>query len=159
MIRIQQETFDPGAEIKALTQDRTEIGAVVSFTGLVRGASSGGDDASHPTITAMTLEHYPGMTEAALADIEAEAHARWPLTGSVIIHRIGRLLPGEPIVLVVTASAHRRAAFEAAEFLMDWLKTKAPFWKREETDAGARWVEATEADEAATARWAQSSAG
>ncbi|PLX35471.1 MAG: molybdenum cofactor biosynthesis protein MoaE, partial [Hyphomicrobiales bacterium] len=123
MIRVQRDDFDIGAEIAALKQGRPEIGAIVSFTGLTRDSSHG----KH--VSAMTLEHYPGMTEKALQEIEQEAHERWPLDGSLIIHRYGRLEPGENIVLVLTASAHRQAAFEAAEFLMDWLKTKAPFWK------------------------------
>ncbi len=146
MIRVQREDFDLAAEMAALTRGR-DSGAVVSFTGLVRGGS--GRDA----ISAMTLEHYPGMTEKALEAIEREAHARWPLDASLIIHRHGRLEPGENIVLVITCSAHRRDAFEAAEYLMDWLKTKAPFWKLEEGPDGARWVDARESDEQATKRW------
>ncbi|MFN3262371.1 MAG: molybdopterin synthase catalytic subunit MoaE [Pikeienuella sp.] len=140
-VRVQREAFDLGAEAAAL---EAGAGAVVTFTGIVRG----GD------VSAMTLEHYPGMTEAALAEIEAEARARWPLSGVTIIHRVGRLLPGERIMMVAAASAHRQAAFEAAEFLMDYLKTRAPFWKKEETAAGARWVDARETDESAARRWA-----
>lgn len=148
MIRVQREDFDPGAEIGALSAGHTGIGGVVTFLGLVRG-SAGGD-----AIGAMTLEHYPGMTERALQAIEDEAWRRWPLEACLIIHRYGRLEPGERIVLVAVASAHRRAAFEACDFLVDWLKTKAPFWKLEETATGPRWVEAEAEDEAAASRWA-----
>ena len=147
MIRVQRKDFDVGAELKALTQGRHEIGGVVSFVGLVR------DMAGDSKIGAMTLEHYPGMTEKQLAAIEAEALQRWPLTGSLIIHRYGRLEPGEQIVLVITASSHREAAFEACHFLIDWLKTKAPFWKLEDTDTGAQWVTAEARDDKAAARW------
>jgi molybdopterin synthase catalytic subunit len=146
MIRVQEQAFDVGAELAALTAGRTDIGAVASFVGLVR-------DVADAPITAMTLEHYPGMTEAKLAEIEAEARARWPLQASLIVHRYGRMLPGEPIVLVATASAHRAAALEACAFLIDWLKTKAPFWKLEETSEAGRWVEARDADDHAAARW------
>lgn len=146
-VRVQRGDFDPGAEIARLTDGRTDIGGVVSFIGLVR------DMAGDQPITDMTLEHYPGMTEKQLEEIEAEAHRRWPLDGSTIIHRYGKLLPGDRIVLVVTASAHRAAAFEAADFLMDWLKTKAPFWKSETTQAGTQWVEAKSTDDAAADRW------
>ena len=127
MIRVQREDFDIGAEIAALTDGNRAIGGVASFVGLVR------DMAGNASIGAMTLEHYPGMTEKALAKIEVEAQERWPLQASLIIHRYGRLEPGDNIVLVITASAHRQAAFESAMFLMDYLKTKAPFWKLEET--------------------------
>jgi molybdopterin synthase catalytic subunit len=154
-VRVQAEDFDVGAELAALTAGRTDVGAVASFVGLVRdvhGAAAGGGGDGTP-VTAMTLEHYPGMTEKALAAIEAEARARWPLQGVVVVHRFGRLLPGDRIVMVGVASAHRRAAFEACDFLMDWLKTKAPFWKQEETPDGARWVEAKAADDAAAGRW------
>ena len=147
MIRVQREDFDIGAEISVLTEGNRAIGGVASFVGLVR------DMAGNAAIGAMTLEHYPGMTEKALAKIEAEAHERWPLQASLIIHRHGRLEPGDRIVLVVTASAHRQAAFEAAMFLMDYLKTKAPFWKLEETGQGAHWVDARESDDDALARW------
>ena len=147
MIRVQEAPFDVGAELAALSAGRTDIGAVASFQGLVR------DIAGDQTITAMTLEHYPGMTERKLAEIEAEARARWPLQASLIVHRYGRMLPGEPIVLVATASQHRSAALEACAFLIDWLKTKAPFWKLEETAAESRWVEARSSDEDAAARW------
>ena len=146
MIRVQREAFDVGAELAALTAGRTDVGALASFVGLVR------DHAEAP-ITAMALEHYPGMTERKLAEIEAEALARWPLQASLIVHRYGRMLPGEPIVLVATASPHRAAALEACAFLIDWLKTKAPFWKLEETGDAHRWVEARSADDEAAARW------
>jgi molybdopterin synthase catalytic subunit len=146
-VRVQEAPFDMAAEVAALTGDDRDIGAVVTFTGLVREIVPGAPGQS------MTLEHYPGMTEKALSAIEAEAQARWPLSGSTVIHRIGRLEPGEPIVLVVTASRHREAAFEAAAFLMDYLKTRAPFWKKEATPAGEAWVEARDSDETAAARW------
>lgn len=147
MIRIQQEPFDAGAELAALKQGRTGIGGTVMFLGSVRDMSEGAD------VRAMTLEHYPGMTEKALEDIEAEALARWPIDAALIIHRYGRLEPGEDIVLVITASAHREAAFEACHFLIDWLKTKAPFWKLEEGSQGASWVAAKDSDDDAAARW------
>ncbi|HXE16754.1 MAG TPA: molybdenum cofactor biosynthesis protein MoaE [Stellaceae bacterium] len=147
MIRVQREDFDVGAEIEALTRGQTGIGGVASFVGLMR------DIAGDKKIGAMTLEHYPGMTERELERIEAEARRRWPLIASLVIHRYGRMLPGDRIVLVVTASAHRAAAFEACEFLMDYLKTKAPFWKQEETPEGARWVAAEASDDAAASRW------
>jgi molybdopterin synthase catalytic subunit len=144
-IRVQEAPFDIGAEMAALTAGRTDIGAVASFTGICRV-----DDG----LAAMVLEHYPAMTERALARIAEQAMARWPLTGCTVIHRVGRMAPGDPIVLVLTASAHRQAALEACAFLMDWLKTKAPFWKREEPREGApRWVEARESDDEAAARW------
>jgi molybdopterin synthase catalytic subunit len=147
MIRVQEAPFDVGAELAALTGGRTDIGALASFVGLVR------DHAGEQATLAMTLEHYPGMTEKKLAEIEAQAQARWPLQASLIVHRYGRLLPGEPIVLVATASQHRSAALEACAFLIDWLKTQAPFWKLEETDAAQHWVEARAADDHAAARW------
>ncbi len=145
--RVQTAAFDIAAELAALAAGRTDIGAVVSFTGYVRDMSHGAP------VEAMTLDHYPAMTAKALAAIAAEAAARWPLQGGIVIHRHGRLLPGDAIVLVAVASAHRAAAFEAAAFLMDWLKTKAPFWKREEAGGTARWVEAQAHDEDAAARW------
>ncbi|ODA66929.1 Molybdopterin synthase catalytic subunit [Methyloligella halotolerans] len=151
MIRIQEGDFDLSAEIEALKDSRTDIGAIVTFTGTVR------DRGSDKVIESMTLEHYPGMTEKELARIEQEAHARWPLQASLIIHRVGKLLPGDNIVLVATASAHRHAAFEAAAFLMDYLKTDAPFWKFEEGPDGAGWVDARETDGAAKARWSAKS--
>ena len=147
MIKVQREDFDVGAEIERLTAGNPDIGGVVSFIGLVRDLAGGA------SIKAMTLEHYPGMTEKQLAEIEAEANRRWQLSASLIIHRYGRLEPGERIVLVVTASPHREAAFEACHFLIDWLKTKAPFWKLEDTDTGEKWVTADARDDAAAARW------
>ena len=150
-VRVQEADFDIGAEIAALSGARTDIGAIVTFTGLVRD-HAGPAPISAP-ISAMILEHYPGMTERALAEIEREAQARWPLQASLIIHRHGALAPGDRIVLVAAASAHRRAAFEAAEFLMDFLKTRAPFWKKEETGERAKWVDAREGDAAAANRW------
>ena len=145
-VRVQEEDFDLGVEAAAL-RGPGDAGALVTFSGIVRGGE--GD------VAAMTLEHYPGMTEAALEEIEAEACARWDLSASLIIHRVGRLMPGENIMMVAAASRHRKAAFEAAEFLMDYLKTRAPFWKKEETPEGARWVDAREADDDAVARWAK----
>jgi molybdopterin synthase catalytic subunit len=149
MIRVQRAPFDAGAESAALTAGRDDIGAVVTFQGIVRKGD--GDEA----IRALTLEHYPGMTERELERIETEAQGRWPLQATLVIHRYGRMEPGEPIVLVVCCARHRRAAFEACAFLMDWLKTRAPFWKREETAAGERWVEANASDDAAAARWSE----
>jgi len=147
-VRVQAEDFDPGREIEAVTASNTAIGGVASFIGLVRDMQDG------TGVGAMTLEHYPGMTEKMLAEIEAEANRRWPLQSSLIVHRYGRLEPGDRIVLVVTASAHRQAALEACHFLIDWLKTKAPFWKLEETAGGeGRWVEARATDDAAADRW------
>jgi molybdopterin synthase catalytic subunit len=147
MIRVQEQDFDIGAEIAALRKGRTDAGAIAAFIGTVRGQAQNDD------VGAMTLEHYPGMTEKELARIEAEAHARWPLLDSLVVHRTGRLLPGDNIVLVITLSAHRGAAFEAAQFLMDYLKTSAPFWKTEETSAGRQWVAARESDDAEAGRW------
>jgi molybdopterin synthase catalytic subunit len=147
MIRVQREDFDPGRELDALTAGNRRVGGLAVFVGLVR------DMAGDETIGAMTLEHYPGMTEKMLESIEAEARARWPLEASLVIHRYGRLEPGDRIVLVACASAHRQAAFEACGFLIDWLKTRAPFWKLEEGPAGTKWVEARESDEEAAARW------
>ena len=147
MIRVQREDFDPGAELALMTAGRGDIGGVVSFTGLVR------EMVGREPIAAMTLEHYAGMTEKQLAAIEAEAHARWPLSASLIIHRFGRLEPGARIVFVACASPHRDAAFDACRFLIDWLKTRAPFWKLEEKSSGAAWVEARASDDAAADRW------
>jgi molybdopterin synthase catalytic subunit len=148
MIRVQREDFDIGAEIARLKAGRTDIGAIVTFTGTVRGESGG------KAIARMTLEHYPGMTEGELERVESEAQARWPLQASLIVHRIGTLIPGDNIVLVVTASAHRHAAFAAAEFLMDYLKSRAPFWKKEEApDGTGTWVDARDSDDAALERW------
>ena len=145
MIRVQQEDFDIGAEIARLKAGRSDIGAIVAFVGTVRDQAGAVDE--------MTLEHYPGMTEAELQRIEAEASARWPLQASLIVHRTGTLRPSDNIVLVLTASEHREAAFRAAEFLMDYLKTRAPFWKRESGPQGNRWVEADARDEIAGSRW------
>ena len=147
-VRVQAEAFDLGVEMVALLAGRTDVGGVGCFVGLVR------DSAGGQPIRSMTLEHYPGMTERTLAAIAAEAESRWALQGCTVIHRYGRLQPGEPIVLVLTASPHRQAALDSTAFLIDWLKTRAPFWKQEElADGGAHWVEAREADDAAAARW------
>ncbi|MBX2856750.1 MAG: molybdenum cofactor biosynthesis protein MoaE [Rhodobacteraceae bacterium] len=144
--RVQREDFDIAAEIDAITASRADIGAVATFTGLVR--DHGG------TVAAMELEHYPGMTERALKEIAQEAERRFPLLDACIIHRYGLLNPGDRIVLTIAASAHRQAAFDGAAFLMDYLKTKAPFWKRETTpEGGAEWVDARDSDDAATAKW------
>jgi molybdopterin synthase catalytic subunit len=145
VIRVQQEDFDVGAEIAKLKAERTDIGAIVTFTGTVRDQDG--------AVEEMTLEHYPGMTERELSRIEAEAQARWPLQTSLIVHRYGALKPGDNIVLVVTASEHRDAAFDAAKFLMDYLKTSAPFWKLETGPGGSHWVEAEANDADAAARW------
>ncbi|MEZ5670170.1 MAG: molybdenum cofactor biosynthesis protein MoaE [Alphaproteobacteria bacterium] len=150
-VRVQREDFDVGAELAALSAGDHAVGGVASFVGLVRDIS-GGEGGTH-AVSAMTLEHYPGMTEKMLAAVEAEARARWPLAASLIVHRYGRLEPGDRIVLVATASAHRQAALESCAFLIDWLKTKAPFWKLEAGAAGESWVEARAADDAAAARW------
>ena len=145
-VLVQEAPFDIGTETAALQAGRNDVGGVASFLGICRG--DGG-------LVTMVLEHYPGMTERALARIAGEACARWPLTGCTVIHRHGRLVPGDPIVLVLTASAHRAAALESCAFLIDWLKTKAPFWKREEFTGGeSRWVEAKAADDEAASRWA-----
>jgi molybdopterin synthase catalytic subunit len=149
-IRIQEADFDIAREIAAMTKGRTDIGAVVTFSGICRGGE-GGD-----AIAALTLEHYPGMAEAEIGRHVDEAISRWPLTGVTVIHRVGRITPGENIVVVLTASAHREAAFQAAEFLMDYLKANAPFWKREESKTGTSWVEARSHDDDAAARWTKS---
>jgi molybdopterin synthase catalytic subunit len=149
-IRIQDSDFDVAKEIARVSEGRTDIGAVVSFSGICRG-TEGGDQ-----IAALTLEHYTGMAEAEIKRHADEALSRWPLQGLTIIHRFGRIMPGQNIVLVVTASVHRQAAFEAAEFLMDYLKTAAPFWKREESASGTAWVEARAHDDSAAARWTKS---
>jgi molybdopterin synthase catalytic subunit len=143
-VRIQSEDFDVGAEIAALSRGQHDVGAVASFTGICR--ADGG-------IAAMTLEHYPGMAEAEIESHVAEAERRWPLMGVTVIHRFGRMVPGDNIVLVAVASSHREAAFAAAEFLMDYLKTRAPFWKKEEREGGAGWVKARATDDTAAARW------
>ena len=148
-VSVQIEDFDISQEIGALTAVRTDIGAVVTFTGLVRDMGGG------QPVSAMELEHWPGMTERALEEIETQARQRWSLKATRIVHRYGALKPGDQIVLVIAASPHRGAAFEAAEFMMDFLKTRAPFWKKETTPQGARWVDARDADDAAQARWDQ----
>ena len=151
-VSVQRESFDVGAEITQLTALSRGVGAVASFVGLVRDLHATGDGVA--SISAMTLEHYPGMTENALEEIVAEAKRRWKLLGVRVIHRYGRLEPGDPIVLVIATSAHRGDAFAGCEFIMDFLKTRAPFWKKEETDSGERWVDARGEDETAAARWA-----
>lgn len=143
-VRVQEAVFDAGAELNAFTARVAGAGAVVSFTGIVRNPDG---------LTAMEIEHYPGMTEAAIAEILAEAKGRWPLTDALVIHRYGRLAPGDPIMMVATASPHREAAFQAAEFLMDYLKSRAPFWKKEVGANGAAWVAAKDEDEDALSRW------
>lgn len=152
-ICVQTEDFDLGAECAAIARGRTDIGAVASFVGLVRGANDGGG------ISRMTLEHYPGMTERALEDICAQAAARWDLLDVRVVHRVGPLAPGDAIVLVAVSSAHRGEAFAACEFVMDYLKTRAPFWKKEITPGGERWVEARPSDDEAAARWGGSGEG
>ena len=146
-IRLQREAFDATAEVAKLTRGRTDIGAVVTFTGICRADENG------EKISALTLEHYPDMAEAEIVRHVEEASKRWPLLGATVIHRHGRIAPGEDIVLVVTASSHREAAFAAASFLMDYLKTRAPFWKQVEKLSGKTWVEAKAADDAAAERW------
>ena len=146
-VRIQTEDFDTGRELEAMTRGRRDVGALASFTGLVREANDGS------AVTGMTLEHYPGMTEKALEDICVQAHSRWDLIDTLVIHRVGPLKPGDRIVLVGVTSAHRGEAFAACEFIMDFLKTRAPFWKREDTPEGARWVEARASDDTAAAKW------
>jgi molybdopterin synthase catalytic subunit len=146
-IRLQREAFDAAAEVAKLTRGRTDIGAVVTFTGLCRADENG------EKISALTLEHYPDMAEAEIVRHAEEANKRWPLLGVTVIHRHGRIAPGEDIVLVVTTSSHREAAFAAASFLMDYLKTRAPFWKQVEKPSGKTWVEAKAADDAAADRW------
>jgi molybdopterin synthase catalytic subunit len=149
-IRIQEVDFDIAQEIAALTSGRSDVGAVVTFSGICRGSENG------EPIAALTLEHYPGMAEAEIKRHTDEAMSRWPLTGLTVVHRVGRIRPGENIVLVLAASQHRQAAFAAAEFLMDYLKANAPFWKREESAKGTSWIEARDHDDAAAARWTKS---
>ena len=149
-ISVQEADFDVGAEIEALSAGRTDVGAVASFVGLVRADTLAGEG---DDVSAMTLEHYPGMTEKSLEAIVAEADGRWRLLGTRVIHRFGRLVPGERIVFVGVASSHRGDAFAACEFIMDYLKTRAPFWKREVTPEGARWVDARDSDDSAATRW------
>jgi len=146
-IRLQRDTFDVAAEVKKLTAARTDIGAVVTFTGICRADENG------EAIAALTLEHYPDMAEAEIARHVEEAQSRWALLGVTVIHRFGRIAPGEDIVMVATASSHRQAAFAAAEFLMDYLKTRAPFWKQVEKAGSATWVEAKSSDDTAAERW------
>ncbi|WP_114394274.1 molybdenum cofactor biosynthesis protein MoaE [Oleisolibacter albus] len=150
VVHVQREDFDLGQALESLTRDNHGIGGLASFVGLVRDLHPGHDASA---VRSMTLEHYPGMTERQLEAIEAEARARWPLDATLIIHRYGRLEPGDRIVLVACASAHRDAAFAACQFLMDWLKTKAPFWKLEETESGQHWVAAKDSDDHAAERW------
>jgi molybdopterin synthase catalytic subunit len=147
IVRVQTEDFDTGRELETLTRGRTDVGAVASFTGLVRASNDGS------AVSGMTLEHYPGMTQKALEEICAQAQARWDLIDTLVIHRVGPLLPGDRIVLVGVSSSHRADAFAACEFIMDYLKTRAPFWKREDTPQGSRWVEARESDERAAESW------
>ena len=149
-VRLQREPFDAATEAAKLTRGRSDVGAVVTFTGICRGDEAGGK------LIAMTLEHYPGMAEAEVARHVEAAEQRWPLLGVTVIHRYGRIEPGEDIVLVITAAAHRHEAFAAAEFLMDYLKTRAPFWKQVESAGGERWVEAKQTDDAAAERWKRS---
>lgn len=146
-VRVQAGAFDPGAEVNALHAANRGVGAVVSFVGYVRDFNDGLD------VSGMFLEHYPGMTEKALSKIVEEAQQRWPLLGVEVLHRVGNLEPGEPIVFVGITSAHRQAAFEACEFIMDYLKTRAPFWKRETTPEGQRWVDGRSSDQEAAKRW------
>ena len=152
-VRLQSEDFDAGAEARKLAAGRTDVGAVVTFTGICRGAEAGAP------VSAMTLEHYPGMAEAEIARHVEDAQARWPLLGVTVIHRYGRMVPGDNIVLVVTAASHRGDAFAAAEFLMDYLKTRAPFWKRVENACGQTWVAAKQRDDDLADRWAGPSSG
>ena len=146
-VRVQEDDFDVGAELSALTAGDARVGAVASFVGLVRDRNDG------DAVAGMTLEHYPGMTEKALEAIVAEAKTRWELFDVLVIHRVGPLKPTDRIVMVAITSAHRGEAFAACEFVMDYLKTRAPFWKREETPSGARWVDAREADDQSAGRW------
>lgn len=152
-VRVQREDFDLGAEVALLRAANPRLGAVVSFVGAVRDLNDG------EAVSAMELEHYPGMTEAALADIVEQACARWPLAGALVIHRVGPLLPLDQIVLVAVGAAHRGEAFAACEFIIDYLKTAAPFWKKEQTPDGARWVDARVSDDAAMAKWAVAATG
>ena len=153
MIRVQRGDFDIGAELERLAAGSHQVGGIASFIGLVRDIAPAESGGGSGAASAMTLEHYPGMTEKRLQEIEAEANRRWQLEASLIIHRYGRLEPGDRIVLVATASRHREAALEACAFLIDWLKTEAPFWKLEESAEGARWVEARSSDDARKAAW------
>jgi molybdopterin synthase catalytic subunit len=150
-VRVQKEDFDTGRELESLTRGRTDVGAVASFTGLVRSTNDGS------SVNGMTLEHYPGMTERALEEICREAHARWDLIDTLVIHRVGALKPGDRIVLVGVSSGHRGDAFAACEFIMDYLKTRAPFWKKVERADGTHWVAARKTDDAAAGRWKKTS--
>jgi len=154
-VSVQEADFDAGAEIEALSAGREDVGAVASFVGLVRAdkAADSGVGAGATAVQTMTLEHYPGMTEKALDAIVGEARGRWDIHGVRVIHRVGRLLPGDRIVFVAVSSAHRGEAFAACEFIMDYLKTRAPFWKKEETSEGGHWVDARESDDHAAGRW------
>ena len=151
-VSVQEADFDVGAEIAALSAGRNDVGAVASFVGLVRADKVAGEGSE---VSAMTLEHYPGMTEKSLEAIVAEAEGRWSLLGVRVIHRFGRLVPGDRIVFVGVAGSHRGEAFAACEFIMDYLKTRAPFWKKEDTPEGGRWVDARDADDAAAEKWRQ----
>jgi len=146
-VRVQEQDFDVGRELVALTDGRVDVGAVASFVGLVRDRNDG------QGVSEMTLEHYPGMTQSALEDIVGQAQARWDLLDVLVVHRYGRLMPGDKIVLVLVSSAHRGEAFSACEFIMDFLKTGAPFWKKEATPQGSRWVDARDSDTEAAQRW------
>lgn len=146
-VRVQEQDFDVGAELSALRAGRAEIGAVAAFVGLVRDMNEGS------SVGEMVLEHYPAMTQKALEGIVTEARGRWNILDALVVHRVGRLKPTDQIVLVAVAGTHRAEAFQACEFIMDWLKTRAPFWKKEETVLGSRWVEARASDDAAAARW------
>jgi molybdopterin synthase catalytic subunit len=146
-VRIQTEDFDVGAETAAMRRDNPAIGAIASFVGVVRDVNEG------DAVSGMTLEHYPGMTEKSIEEIMSQAHARWKVIDALVVHRVGSLEPTDQIVLVIVASAHRGDAFAACEFIMDYLKTRAPFWKRESTAEGARWVDARAADDLAAERW------
>ena len=154
-VSVQEADFDVGAETEALAAGRPEVGAVASFVGYVRADKLAGESAEDQAVSAMTLEHYPGMTEKSLEAIVAEAESRWSLLGVRVIHRFGRLVPGDRIVFVGVAGSHRGEAFAACEFIMDYLKTRAPFWKKEDTPEGGRWVNAREADDAAAEKWGQ----
>ena len=154
-VSVQEADFDVGAETEALAAGRPEVGAVASFVGYVRADKLAGESAEDQAVSAMTLEHYPGMTEKSLEAIVAEAESRWSLLGVRVIHRFGRLVPGDRIVFVGVAGSHRGEAFAACEVIMDYLKTRAPFWKKEDTPEGGRWVDAREADDAAAEKWGQ----
>ena len=154
-VSVQEADFDVGAETEALAAGRPEVGAVASFVGYVRADKLAGESAEDQAVSAMTLEHYPGMTEKSLEAIVAEAESRWSLLGVRVIHRFGRLVPGDRIVFVGVAGSHRGEAFAACEFIMDYPKTRAPFWKKEDTPEGGRWVDAREADDAAAEKWGQ----